>query len=51
MVGYKRLTDVCEGLFGLRLSQGAIGQARRATIAVSSHRQLAAPSPYFACTC
>jgi transposase len=24
MVGYKRLTEVCEGLFGLRLSQGAI---------------------------
>jgi transposase len=24
MVGYKRLTEVCEGLFGLRVSQGAI---------------------------
>jgi transposase len=24
MVGYKRLTEVCQGLFGLRLSQGAI---------------------------
>jgi hypothetical protein len=24
MVGFKRLTELCEGLFGLRLSQGAI---------------------------
>jgi hypothetical protein len=24
MVGFKRLTELCEGLFGLTLSQGAI---------------------------
>jgi hypothetical protein len=24
MVGFKRLTELCEGLFGLTISQGAI---------------------------
>jgi transposase len=44
MVGYKRLTEVCQGLFGLRISQGAIANmlARAGAVMAAPAERIAA---------
>jgi transposase len=44
MVGYKRLTEVCQGLFGLTISQGAIANmlARVGTVIAAPAERIAA---------